>query len=334
MSITARSGPEITYGITTYASSTGVTGAPADYNDQRGPNLSDLGYGLMDPRSAFNYANGAVVTQPVYGFLGGRGYVDAILNAASSVAIVSVTPSSSLAGTALTLAAASSARGTYSVAIIAPESGVTTGNLLTFDSSASGLRTNAFGVSATVNTWAPGWVAGRCVGVATSTGGDSNIVVHGRDVYGFKISESITIGNALSPTASYGGTGVKAFKQIDAVYNATTPVSTGIQVGLTDRIGFPLYVPYYGHDITVRLSSAAAIMNSAIVLSTANAVLASGSSIAQTATTADVRGLWLSSVALSTNYRVQIAVTPSASAFAAVSASDVSPLFGATQYSS
>lgn len=334
MGITALSGPFVQFGITVGGSTNGLTGNPADYNDQRAPMVADLGHAMMDPRAAYSYAPGGAVTNPVYAFYNNRAYIDYVPTPASTIAIVANTASSDEAGTAMTLATASSANGTYSVAIVAPETGQTTGSLLTFDSSSATVRSNAFGTSDTINTWSPSWLAGRCVQVVTSSYTDSPITVHGRDVYGYKISETISISSAASLTSSYGGVGVKAFKQIVAVYNSTTPTSTAIYVGTTNRFGFPLYTPYYGQDITVTVSSIAALMPAAVILSTANAIVAMASTATATSTTADVRGIYISSATFNNDYRLQIRITPAASAVEAITSTNVAPLFGANQYSS
>lgn len=341
MGLDANSGPHISYGVLTPGSTDGLTvgsnTTPASYNDQRAPDVSDLGYAMMDPRAAYNYYPGGAVTNKTYAFQNSRAYVDYTPLAASSIAIVSVTASSSIAGTALKLQAASSARGTYSVSLIAPESGATVTTNLTFDSSAIGLSRNSFGASGTVNTWAAGWGAGRCVSVATSTYSDSPVLVVGRDVYGYKIAEYVPISSAGSGAAvsSFGGCTQKAFKHITAVYNSSTPVSSGIAVGTSDRFGLPFYTPYLGQNITVSISSADLVQGAAIALSSANCVLAAASTATQTSTTADVRGIYISSAApLAGAYRLQIAITPSASALVTLGTTNVAPLFGAPQYSS
>lgn len=334
MGITARSGPNLSYGVATGGSTDGISGQAADYNDQRGPDVSDLGYAMLDPRAAYNYDVAADVLTKTYAFYGSRGYVDYTPTAASTISVASVTASSSLASASLTLQAASSARGTYSLNIIAPETGLTVSSVLTFDSSAYTLQTNAFGTSGSINTWAPGWGAGRCISVQTASYSDSPVTVVGRDIYGYKLTESILISSNGSLTSSFGGVGGKAFKFVTAVFNSSAPTSTGIAVGMSDRYGFPFYTPYYGHDITVRVSSIGAIQNGAATLSTANAVIALASTATATSTTADVRGIYISSVAVGGTYRLQMAITPAASAVVTVGTTNVAPLFGTVQNSS
>lgn len=332
MGITAHSGPLLSFGITTKNSTNGLTGDAAEYNDQRAPSVADLGHGLMDPRAAYAYAPGGAVSNRTYAFFLDRAYVDYSPDAASSIAIVSNTGSSGTS--ALTLQAASSARGTYATDLVAPETGATVSSILTFDSSHASKMINSFGQSGTINTWSPGWGAGRCIAVYTSSYSDSPVTVVGRDIYGYKISEKIDISSAASPTSSYGGTGQKAFKYVTAVYNASTPTSTGIKVGTTDRYGFPMYVPYYGLDLMVVVSSAATVGNAPIAMSSANGILGLASTGTANSTNADVRGIYISSVAVGGSYRLQMRVTPAASAAATISASNVAPFFGATQYSS
>lgn len=329
MGITANSGPLLQYGVTTTGSTDGLTGRDTEYNDQRAPMVADLGNAMMDPRAFYAYEPGGAVTNRTFAFYQGVGYVDYVPVAASSIAIVNDTGSSG--DTEFTLVTASSALGTYSVDIIAPESGATLTSVLTFDSSDATKMVNAFGQTATINTWAPGWGAGRCIAVYTSSYSDTPITVEGRDVYGYKISEKIDISSAASVTSSYGGIGQKAFKYITGVYNSSVPTSTGIKVGTTERFGFPMYVPYYGMNVSVQVSSVATISNALVPLTSANAILALASTATANSTNADVRGIYISSVSA---YRLQMMVTPAASAVVAVSATDVSPIFGATQYSS
>ena len=330
MGITALIGPNLTFGVTVKNSTDGITGVSADYNNQRSPNVADLGNSMMDPRAAFQYQPGDSVSSPLYAFYNNVGYVDYAPTTASTIAIVANTASSGTS--ALTLQAASSARGTYSTNTIAPESGATLTSILTLDSSADSLRYNSFGSDGTIRTWAPGWGTGRCIAVATSSYTDTPITVSGRDAYGFKLTETIAISSNGSLTSSYGGIGQKAFKYVTAVTNSSVASSTGIAVGTTDRFGAPMKVPYLGGGITVRVSSVATIQNAAVALSSATFTLAS-TAATQTSTTPDVRGVYISSLAADGTVRLQITVTPAASAAAAMTVSDLSPFFGATQYS-
>jgi hypothetical protein len=162
---------------------------------------------------------------------------------------------------------------------------------------------------------------------------DSPWTVHGRDEYGYKISASVTISSIGSYESSYGGTTTQTFRYVDAVYTSSTPSSTGFTgVGTADIYGFPLKVSYFGQQtVQVSVSSAALVGGALISLTSANATLAS--TLTATSTTPNVRGTFISSVGSSGSYRIQIKVTPAASAIAAVTSTNVSPLFGVTQYS-
>lgn len=332
MGITAKSGPEVNFGLAVKNSTDGITGIAGEYNTQRAPDVSDLGYSMMDPRAAYQYTPGEAVTGPTYAFYYGRALADFVPFTASTNAIVSNTASSGV--TAFTLQTVSSARGTFATNPVAPETGATLSSVLTLDSSTYVNSYNAFGSDQTVRTWAPAWGTGRCLSIVTASYTDSPITVAGRDLYGYKVTETISISSNGSPTSSYGGISQKAYKYVTAVNNSSVPSSTGILVGTTDRFEFPLYVPYYGGDITVRVSSVAAIQNAPVSLSTGNAILPMASSATATSTTADVRGIYISSLASDGTMRVQIAVTPSASAVQALTPASLLPLFGATQFSS
>ena len=333
MALTAQPGPTLTFGLTG-TSTNGLTySSLQDYNDQRGPDVSDLGFALADPRPFYSYAPGEPVATALMAFMHGRAYIDYVPFAASTNAIASVTTNSTLT-TTFTLQAASSARGTFATNVVAPESGVTLTNVLTLDTTGTGARFNTFGVTGTIQTWAPAATAGRCLSIALSSYLDSPFTVIGRDVYGFKISETVSISSVGSGVSSFGGTTQKAYKYVTQVINSSAPTSSQSWIGTADRFGYPFYTPYYGTDITVRISSGDAVQNAAVALSTANSILAFASSAIATSTTADVRGVYISSVSMAGTYRLQISITPAASALAAVSATDVSPLFGATQFSS
>ena len=335
MALNATAGPNLTFGLTG-TSTNGLTySSLQDYNDQRAPDVSDLGFAMADPRAAYAYNPGEPVTTQTMCFYNSRGSHDFVAVAASSVGLVAANTASTGTGVsgAFTLQSASTGRGTYSVNITAPENGAAVTSILTCDSSVSQFL--SFGVSGTVAAWAPGTGAGRCISIVTTSGSDSPYTVVGRDIYGYKMTEQIPIGAALSITASYGGIGIKAFKYVSAIYNSSVPTSTGLLgIGFCDRLGLPMYGPYGGQNIAISVSSGANLGNLIIGLTSANYALPMASTGTATSTTADTRGVWISSVTLTTNYRVQINVTPSASAAYSVSASDVTGLFGATQYSS
>lgn len=332
MGITAYSGPLLGYGqITGTSTGGGLTGTipPDSYNDQRAPSLFDLGHAMTDPRVFYAYKIGSGVTTQVFGFYQGRGIVDYVPTTATASALVA----NSVVSTGVTTytITASSSLGTYSTTIVAPESGTTTGTLLAIDSTAAYL---AFGQSGTVCMWNPGAGTGRCVSITTSSSGDGGTwSIAGRDMYGYPMTETLAISQGTTNSSGYTITGQKAFKYISSIKNATTPVSTGVSIGLTDKYGFPFKVAYCGSQTDVRLLASSYSSVAAVLLSSANVSLAS-TVATQTSTTPDVRGTYTSSTASNGTLRLQMYITPLASAVYGITSTDVSPLFGGTQYSS
>ncbi len=322
MTITAYSGPTVSFGTTpTSSAGTGLLGGDLEHNEQRAPDYSDLGDAMLDPRVAYTYQPGSGVTAKSLGFYNNAGVVDFVPASINSSAFVVNTASSGVS--TFTLAAASSAGGTFSTTIIAPETGNVTGTLICIDSTATVL---SFGSAGTLAVWNPAAGAGRNITIKPSSNLDAGTYsIAGRDIYGYKMTETITAGSTSLA-------GKKAFKYISSITNTTTPTSTGILVGFGDIYGFPLAVPYVGlnSQVTVNTSANISVLSA---LSTTNVVLASTAAV-QTATTADVRGTYASSVASNAVVRIQMVVSPAATAIAAITSTNVAPLFGATQFSS
>lgn len=326
MSITAFSGPVVAFGITpTSTGGTGILGNDLEHNSQRAPSVADLGNMLMDPRVAYAYNPGAGPTGKVFGLYGNVGSVDyvptAIANSASAFVVLATV---STGVSTWTLAAASSANGTYSTTIIAPETGQATGTLIAIDSTAASVT---FGSDGSIAAWNPGAGTGRCISINKSSNLDSGFfTIAGRDMYGFKMTEQIT------SSSSKNVFGVKAFKYISSITNCTTPTSTSVSIGFNDTYGLPLYVPYCGQNTDIRLLASAFSSAVPVALSSANTAVASTAT--QTSTTPDVRGTYASSTASNGTGRLQITITPSASGIAAITSTNVAPLFGQAQFSS
>jgi len=324
MTITAFSGPVVSFGTTpTSSAGTGLLGADLEHNEQRAPSFSDLGDAMADPRVAYAYQPGSGVTAKSLGFFNNTGVVDFVPASINSSAFVVNTASSGL--TTFTLAAASSAGGTFSTTIIAPETGNVTGTLICIDSTAAAL---SFGSAGTLAVWNPAAGAGRNITIKPSSNLDGgSYSIAGRDIYGYKMTETIAGGSTSLA-------GKKAFKYVSSVTNTTTPTSTGILVGFGDIFGFPLAVPYIGLNATVFLTSSP-FGSSAAVVALSSVVINLASTVAvQTSTTADVRGTYASSVASNAVSRLQMVVTPPAATIASITSTNVAPLFGATQFSS
>lgn len=323
MTITALSGPIIQFGTTLSSTSgDGITGQDYEHNSQRAPMLTDMGDAMLDPRVAYAYAPGAGVTAQSVGFFNNAALVDFVPTTAQTSAFQATATGSSGVST-FTLAAASSAIGTYSTTIIAPETGRVTGTLIAIDSTAAVV---AFGTDKTVAVWNPTAGTGRNIVIKPSSNLDGgSFTIAGRDMYGYKVTETIAAG-------STNLAGKKAFKYVSSITNASAPTSTGVSIGFGDILGFPLAVPYVGLNAQVSINSSAN-NSSPTSLSTTTVVLAS-TAATQTSSTPDVRGTYSSSTASNGVIRVQMLVTPTAQAIATVTSTNVSGLFGGTQFSS
>jgi hypothetical protein len=325
MVITANTGPSIQFGITTTS-----TGGVQQYNEDRGPSMSDLGSGMMDPRSFYAYKPGAWVTgtstvgfsqYQTMGLFNNNAIVDYIPTATSSNGIVS--NSQAVSGTNLTLTATGA--GVISTTITAPETGAPV-SVIALDSTAAYVQ---FGQSGQVAMWNPAAGTGRCITIVLSSNLDGgSYFVAGRDMYGFKMTEQI--GTNSSNTI----TGRKAFKYISAISPSTTVTSTGVIIGYTDTYGFPAACNYVGQNAFISLSSNAFTYNTAsVILSSATVALAS-TAATQTSTTPDVRGTFTSSLASNGAVRLQISQTFTPATMAGISPATSSAIFGAAQFSS
>lgn len=324
MTITAVSGPIVQFGTTlTSTAGTGLLGNDMEHNEQRAPAMFDLGVALMDPRVAYQYDPGGGVSSPTIGFYRGVGSVDYVPATANTSAFVVNTASSGT--TTFTLAAASSANGTFLTTIIAPETGKQSETLLCIDSTAAFLN---FGSTATgIAVWNPGAGTGRNVTIKPSSNLDAGtFTIVGRDMYGFKITETCTAGSTNLSSK-------KTYKYISSIVNTTTPTSTGILIGFGDTFGFPLLVPYTGQNAVVNILASAFSSAVQVALSSATVVLGS-TAATQTSTTPDVRGTYASTTASNGTVRLQMTVTPAASAAAAITSTSVAGFFGVTQFSS
>lgn len=315
MALTAFSGPVISFGLT--QTSTGIV---QEYNEERGPSLFDLGFAIEDPRFQFSYQPGSPVGTKIYGFLQGRALVDYVPITISTNAIAAAqTPAASAA---LTLTAGSSASGTYATTIIAPETGAVTGTLIAIDSTAAVL---AYGQAGTVAIWNPAAGTGRCVSITTSSSGDGGSwSIAGRDMYGFKMTENLSVTGSSNTVTSR-----KAFKYISSIKASTTVTSTGIIVGFSDTYGLPLLGSNTGIDLSIRV-----IATSSLAGQNSSGPITIGSTATQTATSSDPRGTYASTTASNGTVRLQIAQNITPNMLSAVTATDTSLMFGASQFSS
>lgn len=316
MGVTAISGPHLVYGQTQISS-----GSVGEYNEERGPSLYDLGTGVMDPRFNFSYSPGSAVGTRVYGFANNAAMVDFVPMTLQTSAIAVSSATAPVAATALTLAAGSSALGTYTTTIIAPETGRETASLIAIDSTAAYLT---YGSNDTVAVWNPAAGAGRQITLATA-GNSSNDVgswtVFGRDVYGFKISETISVSTQAMATR-------KAFKYVQAIYAPATVGATGVKVGFNDTFGLPLLAGNTGLGLLIKLTPTASLQ-----YALSSGPITTGSTATQTATSSDPRGTYASTTASNGTLRLQIVQSITPAMTNAITPTDYSAMFGAAHYS-
>jgi hypothetical protein len=259
MSITAYSGPLITFGADPFG----------DANPEQGASIIQSGVALADLRTAYRYRPGSV--HAAYGWSAGSHLVvDAVPSAISAVNIAAAQVP--VAGTALTLVSTTGAGITVGVGITRADTGAAVTGLLAIDG-AMGTIDNS---RSTIKLWDPSKALSRVVRI-TSVGNDSGatFAVRGYDIYGFPMTETITGANATVAT------GVKCFKYISSITPAGTLAGANVTVGTGDVFGFPLqtlFAPY-----------ARIFWNNAIVTAVTGFTAAVVTDPA-TATTGDVRG--------------------------------------------
>lgn len=214
------------------------------------PSLILMGNGIQDHRLQWNYANGNGDGVGVLGFYGSSkprtlNVVPATAGAASVAAAAHV-----VANTPMTLVAASGG----GVTVLAEDTLVYP-SLTTIPAGAL-----AVGPGPDVITFGSGFVSGfydvttmlargiSITGVAAGAGG--NFLVEGWDIYGYPMSQQITVAAGVNTVDS-----LKAFGFIGSV----TPLFTDAQnysVGTADLIGFNLYTSAF-QDVSISYNSAA-----------------------------------------------------------------------------
>lgn len=331
MGLTPYTGPLLTFGVTLTSS-----GGQQEYNEERAPSPFDLGSALADPRPFYSYKPGSAVGTPVFSFFDNIGLVDGIPSSAQTANIAATNGASAITvGVPLTLITSLSSLGISQVTITAPETGKAV-TVAAIDGAASGIT---FGSGGTVNVWNPATLLARTIQITGSSGGQDDSAatfsVVGRDVYGFKMTETIS-GTSRSSLASYKG--VKAFKYIASVTPLGTLNSTVLRVGTNDTFGFPFRIDSPSQfSVWVGPGSSGSWV-------TTPAVTYASTVATQTSTTPDVRGTYASTTATqgavassnitSTDFRIILEVAPQPAQLATITAASQAGLFGAAQFSS
>lgn len=178
-----------------------------------------------------------------------------------------------------------------------------------------------FGSNGGLTPWNPMAILGRAVSItAAASATYTTATVNGYDVYGYPMTEAITI------TAASTVNGKKAFKYIRSVVlsGGTADTTHAYSVGTTDIIGLPIRSDFFG-DILVNY---AASLTATTLVTAATGYTASVQTTPST-TTGDVRGTYTLQSASSTGAnRLIIRQSPQL-----YNVGSIAGLFGATQFS-
>jgi len=225
MSVTAASGPFITYGNPLpQGTETGV-----QYNPDAGCGFDFALSGQLD--NSFGYQPGQGPSVPIYGWAGSPIYT--IEQAPSTKATANIaTLANVVNGTPMTLVSSTAAGITVGQNVTSRGNGQIINNLWAIDSDVNYIT---FGTNAAISVYDPRTGAGRAIsitGVASGTGGD--FLVNGYDYVGFPMTEKITAAAGAATT-----NGKKAFKYIYNVVPQFTDAHN-YSVGTADIFGLPL----------------------------------------------------------------------------------------------
>lgn len=175
-----------------------------------------------------------------------------------------------------------------------------------------------FGAAGTLQMWNGGDMISRAVSITSTT---SQVVqtftVNGLDVYGYPMTEVIT----LSGTAATTTNGKKAFKYISSVTPSVTDGTGSYSVGTQDIVGFPIRSDNYqvGADFDVSM-----MFNNANIVATTGYLAAVLT--AATNATGDVRGTYALQTSSNGTLRYVVAQSPQRAAVG------VAGLLGNTQF--
>lgn len=332
MTVSALSGPAINFGVTLSSS-----GAPGDYNEERGPSLNDLGEGTIDPRSPFCYKPGNAVGSKVFGWAGcfGGPVVDFMPITLSSIGLSSGFSSTGAVAAQVTLATTATSSSFRLISAFQPSTypSNTTVSVVMLDGYQQGVAVGqgatspnytagqGFGTGNTVQLWNPLVMGGRCLAFGTTSNNDTGTtyVVKGFDVYGYAMS--CTVAGASSGTANITP---KAFKYVlssGITFTGNSSGSANVVIGTADTYGFPLFVNGLSYaQVMVGGSSVQSIATTAAnhtfgYGSSAQPITMFGSTLSVTSSWValssggDVRGTYASSVASNATFLSSFSAT-------------------------
>lgn len=321
MSIEAKAGPVLRWGQMPPAA---AGFPPPDYNSDRAPQGDDLGSGLIDPRFGyriggwFNPSNalGQGVPNPQAIITLMASELVAVDQVPSAIAVNNIAAAANVVnGTPMTLVAASGAGITVmSSALVIPQTGliVPTGNLAI--DLLPGLV--SFGTTGAIACVDPTHNIARAVaitGAVSATGG--TFLVAGLDLYGQPQTEAIVAGAGAVTT-----NGKKGWKFIASVTPQFTDAHN-YSVGTADIYEFPYRIDFFPY--------ATVGWNNAIIAASTGFVAADATSPA-TSATGSVRGTYAVQSASDGTKRLQMFLSLSVAALAAVTPTNFVSIFGVT----
>lgn len=176
-----------------------------------------------------------------------------------------------------------------------------------------------FGQPPSMACWNPAAMSARAVSIASGGAGTATTAtVNGYDVYGYPMSEAITL-------AAGAGTGKKAFKYIRSVVLNAADAGHAYTVGTQDVYGLPLRADNFS-DLLI---NSGPVANMPII--TAVAGFTAGVTATPTATTGDVRGTYAFTSATGAN---KLVVRQSPQAYNIALNGVLTGLFGPTPFAS
>lgn len=183
-------------------------------------------------------------------------------------------------------------------------------------------NTIPFGSACTIRLYNPMAMLARGVSITSTTSQVSGTVftINGLDVYGYPMTETITLSGTTATTTN----GVKAWKYITSVTPSVHSDSTGsYSVGTQDVMGFPIRSDNFqpGAEFDIALE-----MNNAVITSGTGYTAAVVTSPA-TATTGDVRGTYALQTSSNGTLLFGVSQTP-----LVANIGSATGIFGVTQY--
>jgi hypothetical protein len=321
MSLEATAGPEIVWG---QLLPTIPGNPPPDYNLDRAPSGGDLGWGVVDPRYGYKIGGwmnptaslGGSQPNPLAILIASASELQCVDQAPSAIATNNIAAAQTVTnGAAMTLAASSGAGITVmSSALTIPQTGLTVPSGTLAIDGLPGLV--SFGQTGAIAVMDPTHQIARAVSITGSTSATGGaFLVAGYDMYGQPQTEQITAAAGAVTT-----NGKKGWKFIASVTPQFTDAHN-YSVGDTDIYEFPVRV--------LEFPMATVGWAGAIIASSTGFTAADTTSPA-TSTTGSVRGTYALQSASNGTTVLQMFVTPRVADLAAVSTTNLVPLFGVT----